>query len=300
MKPIRIGLIDFGYRSDNLNSLLKLEDVINYCVVGEEMGFDKFWLGEHHMPKRSLTWNNPANLVPILASHTRKMSIGTAGTLMCIHNPYHIASSFKFYNNIYTGRIELGFANGMPYNGVSMQATGKPNEVAIKEFDAKVTYTVSLLKDEDEYYHSDGIILPPFKGKIPELWTLGNSESSMNRAIKLGTNLCIWTNYYFNPADKEMLDTFRQKYYDVHQRMPKIRAVVVGVCHPSAKKAKEITIQQNDEDKVPYGSVSKYHDFILKYQDFFQVDDFMFFNTILNPKERLKGIEQLCYKLNIA
>ncbi|MFN3850372.1 MAG: LLM class flavin-dependent oxidoreductase [Spirosomataceae bacterium] len=299
MKPIRIGLIDFGYRSDTLNSLLKLDDVINYCIYGEEMGFDKFWIGEHHMPNRTLTWNNPTNLIPVLASQTQKINIGTAGTLMCLHNPYHVASSFKFYNNIFQNRIELGFANGMPYNGVSMQATGKPNELAVKEFETKVNYTISLLKNEDEHYRNEGIVLPPFKGNIPELWTLGSSESSINRAIKLGTNLCVWTNHDFSAADKERLDKFKEDFVQTHARLPKIRAVVVGVCHPSSKKAKEITIQQNDEGKVPYGSVTKYYEFILKYQEFFKIDDFMFFNTILDPKERLKGIEKLRGNLNL-
>jgi len=300
MEPIRIGLIDFGQRSPHLNSMLKLKDMIDYIVASEALGFDKLWLGEHHTPMPALAYNNPLNLLPILATHTRTISIGTAGTLMCIHNPYHIASSFKFYNNIFPNRIELGFANGMPYQAIAMHSTGKKNEEVVREFDRKVDETISLLRNEDEHYRTDGVVLPPFKGLLPELWTLGNSENSFRRALAYGTNLCIWTSQDFTAEAKDRLDLFRRQFFDQHGRHPQIRSVLVGVCHPSSKKAMAIAREQGEEGKLPYGDVSFFFDFIQKYRTFFDLHDFMFFNTILDPQHRLKGMKKLKQMLDVV
>jgi alkanesulfonate monooxygenase SsuD/methylene tetrahydromethanopterin reductase-like flavin-dependent oxidoreductase (luciferase family) len=293
MKPIRIGLIDFGQRAPHLNSMLKLQNVIDYAVAGEKMGFDKFWLGEHHMPKAALTYSNPTNLVPILATHTKKMSIGTAGTLICLHNPYHVASSYKLYNSIFPNRIELGFANGMPYQNIALHSTGKKKEDAYLDFEKKVEETVSLLRKEEELYRNEGVVLPPYKGFLPELWTLGSSENSFKRALSLGTNLCIWTSREFKTEQKDQLDAFKQQFFELHGRYPQIRSVVIGICHPSSRIASRIARDQQDEDKLPYGDVTSFHDFIQQYRSFFDLHDFMFFNGILDPKYRTQGVRQL-------
>ncbi|GGC05419.1 LLM class flavin-dependent oxidoreductase [Dyadobacter sediminis] len=285
--------MDFGQRSPHLNSMLKLQNMIDYAVAGEEMGFDKFWLGEHHMPKPTLTYNNPTNLVPVLAGYTKTMSIGTAGTLLCIHNPYHIASSYKFFNSVFPNRIELGFANGMPYQAISMHSTGKKNEDAFYEFEKKVNETVSLLRNEEEYFKNEGIVLPPYKGLLPELWTLGSSENSFRRALNLGTNLCIWTSREFKSEQKERLDVFRQRFFELHGRHPQIRSVVIGICHPSRRKSLQIARAQNDDEKMPYGDVQSFYDFIQQYRSFFDLHDFMFFNGILDPRYRMQGVEKL-------
>ncbi|MEO6286712.1 MAG: LLM class flavin-dependent oxidoreductase [Dyadobacter sp.] len=297
MKPIRIGLIDFGQRAPHLNSMLKLQNVIDYAVAGEKMGFDKFWLGEHHMPKAALTYSNPTNLVPILATHTKKMSIGTAGTLICLHNPYHVASSYKLYNSIFPNRIELGFANGMPYENIALHSTGKKKEEAYLDFEKKVEETVSLLRKEEELYRNEGVVLPPYKGFMPELWTLGSSENSFRRALSLGTNLCIWTSREFKTEQKDQLDSFKQRFLELHGRHPQIRSVVIGICHPSSRTAARIARDQQDEDKLPYGDVTSFHDFIQQYRSFFDLHDFMFFNGILDPKYRMQGVRQLKHLL---
>lgn len=255
---INIGLIDFGYRLDDINSLLKLEDCINYAVVGEELGYDKFWLGEHHMPKRTLAWNNPATLIPVLATHTQKISIGTAGTLICIHNPYHIASTFKFLNNIFPKRIELGFANGTPYEGVAAYTTGKTSTQAVQEFEDKVCQTVALLRKEEEFFLRDGLVFPPYKGLVPKLWTLGSSEKNVISAIELGTNLCFWTTPGLDPKKKERFQTYRTLFFEKYHSYPKLRAVINGVCHTTEQKAKAIAVEQGDESKALYGSASRF------------------------------------------
>ena len=296
---MNIGLIDFGYRTWNLNSMKKLYDCIEYAMLGERLGYDKFWIGEHHTSERTLPWNNATNLIPILASKTERISIGTAGTLMCIHNPYHVASSYKFFNNVFSNRIDLGFANGKPYRGTAMHATGKNNVLIVNEFEEKVTETVRLLNNEESYYLNDGLVMPPYKGLLPELWTLGSSQRSIERAIELGTNLGFWISQGFCIEEKERIAKYKSDFFSKHSFYPKVRAVVSGICHLSEKKAKAIARQQGETKELLCGTPSMFQDLLLRYSDFYNINSFMFLNLIQDPSERIKGVEKLSYQLNL-
>jgi alkanesulfonate monooxygenase SsuD/methylene tetrahydromethanopterin reductase-like flavin-dependent oxidoreductase (luciferase family) len=300
MKSLNIGLVDFGYRSAHLNSLIKLNDVVEYAVVGEELGFDKFWIGEHHMPQATLPWSDPTLLLPILATHTQRISIGAAGSLICIHTPYHIASAYKFLNNVFSRRVELGFANGTPYEAVARHATGTNTTEAKSSFEKKVKETIGLLRNEEELFQKDGIVLPPYKGVLPELWTLGSSERSMQQALELGTHLCVWAKGTFLAEDRDRLQRFRSQFGQQHGRFPQVRLVITGICHLTHKKARDIASLQNEEAIIPYGDVAYFTDLILRYQDFYAIHDFMFFNLIRDPKDRIKGIEKLIRRLKDA
>ena len=299
MNKINIGLIDFGYRTSNLNSMKKLYDCIEYARLGEQLGYDKFWIGEHHTPERTLPWNNATNLIPILASNTERIDIGTAGTLMCIHNPYHIASSYKFFNNVFSNRIDLGFANGKPYKGTAIHATGKTNVLIVDEFEEKVAETVRLLNNEEDYYLNDGLVMPPYKGLLPELWTLGSSQRSVEKAIELGTNLGFWISQGFCLEEKERIEKYKDVFFRKHSFYPKVRAVVSGICHLSEKKAKAIARYQSKTEEPLWGTPSLFQNLVLQYSDFYSINSFMFLNLIQEPSERIKGVEKLSYQLNL-
>lgn len=291
--------MDFGYRSENLNSMEKLQDCINYAILCEELGYDKFWIGEHHMPKKTLPWNDPTNLIPILANYTKNITIGTAGVLMCIHNPYHVASSYKFLNNIFPKRIDLGFANGTPYNGVAMQSNEKNNIELVKEFEYKLRKTIYFLREEDALYKESGIVLPPFKGLIPELWTLSGSEGGIKRAIALETNLSFWVTENFDPGLRDRIDSYKVQFYEKYKYQPKLRAVLFGICHETESKAKKIAEWQNEKITPMHGHALMFGDFIRRCSDYYNVQDFMYFNSIRNLHERSIGIEALSYELGI-
>jgi alkanesulfonate monooxygenase SsuD/methylene tetrahydromethanopterin reductase-like flavin-dependent oxidoreductase (luciferase family) len=112
MKKPTCGILDFGFRENGLNSLLKLDDVVNSATTAEALGFSRYWISEHHFSQKSLAWSNPQAVLPVLASATKKIRVGVAGVLLNLYSPYHIATFFKMLNNIYGNRIDLGVANG--------------------------------------------------------------------------------------------------------------------------------------------------------------------------------------------
>lgn len=233
MENFKIGLLEFGLRS-GMNSLQIVNDVIEYAQKADELGFSRFWLAEHHFPNQRRAWSCPTPLVPILAAATNKIKIGTAGILLGIHNPYHVASDYKLLANLFPHRIDLGIANGAIQDKVALRTTGLPTFKEVrKTFDKKSKELVEILRNEDDLYNVDyGLVIPPFKGKLPELWTLSTSAKGIHRAIDLGANFCrsIFHDGADLTHDKELIAEYRETFESIYGRKPVFSLAVHGFC----------------------------------------------------------------------
>lgn len=233
MKNFKIGLLEFGLRS-GMNSLQIVNDVIEYAQKADELGFHRFWLAEHHYPSKSRPWNSPTPMIPILASATNKIKIGTAGVLLGLYSPYSVACDYKLLGNLFPRRIDLGIANGGIQDGVCQRTVGLSNfKEVMKTFDNKAKELVEILRNEDELYNpDDGLMLPPFKGKLPEIWTLSTSAKGIYRALELKANFC--RSLFHTGADlildKELVAEYRENFQNLYGYKPTFSVAIHGLC----------------------------------------------------------------------
>ena len=307
MKPIRVGLLDFGLRHGKLNSLSVVEDLIDYAGRADQLGFSRFWIAEHHVPQTRAAWSNPQALVPLLAGMTQRIHVGVAGILLSLHTPYHVASSFKLLANLFPGRIDLGVANGVVSETVAQYAIQQSNQALRGLFDDKLAELVHYLHDEDELYQNGkGVVIPPYKGEIPAVWTLGVSYGGLNRALTLRTNFARSIFHHGSDVsyEKEKLAAFREEYYQWHHVWPQITLAVAGCCHQTSQKAKRILNILNKETSVGrgdiFGSPNKFHDEVMLLRERYGIDEVIFMSAALQPKDRIVGLELISdiFKLN--
>ncbi len=233
MENFKIGLLEFGLRS-GMNSLQIVNDVIEYAQKADELGFHRFWLAEHHYPSKTRPWNSPTPMVPILASATNKIKIGTAGVLLGLYSPYSVACDYKLLGNLFPRRIDLGIANGAIQDGVCQRTGGLTNfKEVMRTFDSKAKELVEILRNEDELYNpDDGLVLPPFKGKLPEIWTLSTSAKGIHRALDLKANFC--RSLFHTGADltldKELVVEYKEKFQNLCGHKPTFSIAIHGLC----------------------------------------------------------------------
>lgn len=233
MENFKIGLLEFGLRS-GMNSLQIVNDVIEYAQKADELGFHRFWLAEHHYPSKSRPWNSPTPMVPILASATNRIKIGTAGVLLGIYSPYSVACDYKLLGNLFPRRIDLGIANGGVQDGVCQRTVGLSNfKEVMKTFDCKAKELVEILRNEDVFYNpEDGLVIPPFKGKLPEIWALSTSAKGIYRALDLKANFC--RSLFHKGADltldKELVAEYREKFQTLYGYKPTFSIAIHGLC----------------------------------------------------------------------
>jgi alkanesulfonate monooxygenase SsuD/methylene tetrahydromethanopterin reductase-like flavin-dependent oxidoreductase (luciferase family) len=302
MKNIKVGLLDFGIREHKMNSLLRVQDLIEYAIYAEQLDYSRMWLAEHHIGDPTLTWNCPDSLVPIVAGMTERIRIGVAGILIGIHDPYHVACNFKLYNNLYADRIDLGMANG----GVSQAVADNTIKADKKEvhlsFERKYREVVHFLNDEDELFEKEQIVIPPFKGISPQVWALGvGYGSSTIRAIETGANLSRSIFHFGSDLnfEKEKLQAFKETFFLKHKRQPQINMVFSGACHETTRKAKGVVKNLKlGYDINLVGCKNLFQDTMLSYQENYGIDEMIFMNVAMKPSDRITSIELINNVLN--
>ena len=86
-------------------------DLLDLCVLAEELGFDHLWTSEHHFLDDG--WS-PSQL-PILAAvaaRTERIRIGTFVLLLPFHNPIRVAEDAATVDIISNGRLDLAVGPG--------------------------------------------------------------------------------------------------------------------------------------------------------------------------------------------
>src|SRR5713101_7425589 len=86
-------------------------NLLDLCVLAEELGFDHLWTSEHHFLDDG--WS-PSQL-PILAAiaaRTKRIRIGTFVLILPFHNPVRVAEDAATVDIISNGRLDLGVGPG--------------------------------------------------------------------------------------------------------------------------------------------------------------------------------------------
>ncbi|CAA9285586.1 MAG: hypothetical protein AVDCRST_MAG56-4226 [uncultured Cytophagales bacterium] len=291
--PLQIGILDFGLRSGKVNSLLKLEDLFEYAGQADALGYSRFWIAEHYFSSVRTAWTNPVPVIPLLGAVTSRIRVGTAGILLKLHNPFHIAGTFKLYNNLFGNRIDLGLVNGGSLNE-QIVAYCKAEGVS---FDAAYRELLHYLRDEAGVYQQGaGAVLPPYGGTIPELWSMSTSVHGFNRALELGTNFS--RSIFHTGADlapcRDAVQEFREEFFSRYGKMPRVNLAVSGCCQESEKKAREIFEAQHLDPKLFIaGGVPEVHDAFMRLAEDFGVDEIIFKDIAKERQDRFQTLELL-------
>jgi len=87
------------------------DEDLELAVKCEELGFDDFWVGEHH----SSTYENiamPEIFLARVLGETSRIRIGPAPVCLQYHHPLHVASRLAFLDHLSHGRLNVCFGPG--------------------------------------------------------------------------------------------------------------------------------------------------------------------------------------------
>jgi natural product biosynthesis luciferase-like monooxygenase protein len=81
--------------------------------AAEDGGFDALWVTEHHFRHFGGMLPNPQLLLAAAAQRTKRMRLGTAVSILPMHNPLRIAEDFAMVDLLSKGRLDFGAGRGM-------------------------------------------------------------------------------------------------------------------------------------------------------------------------------------------
>ena len=109
---MRFGFFMMPAHSVRDNPTLAFERDLQLIEYAESLGFEEFWVGEHH----SGGWETipaPDIFLAAAATRTKRIRLGTAVINLPYHHPFHVAERMAFLDHLSYGRVMLGCGPGV-------------------------------------------------------------------------------------------------------------------------------------------------------------------------------------------
>jgi alkanesulfonate monooxygenase SsuD/methylene tetrahydromethanopterin reductase-like flavin-dependent oxidoreductase (luciferase family) len=189
---MKFGIFIFGDNHPELGRSNKkyYDEVLTIAEWAEELSFDSFWLGEHHLYWYG-TCVSPPMIIAALGQRTKKIRLGPAVAVPSFHNPLIVAEEYALADNLCNGRLE--FALGSGFSPVEFQQFGMTIEEAKERFWEGTDIIVKAWTEDQfsyrgKYYRFEQISLymKPLQRPMPPVWLAASSDDTLSRAGQLG------------------------------------------------------------------------------------------------------------------
>ncbi|MBH0055927.1 LLM class flavin-dependent oxidoreductase [Pseudoalteromonas sp. SWXJZ94C] len=158
-----------------------LHKTTKYAQRADELGFNRFWLAEHHnMP--GIICAATSILVGHIAGNTNNIRVGSGGIMLPNHSPLVVAEQFGTLESLYPGRIDLGLGRAPGSDQVTSRALNSDMSRA-ERFPQEVSELQTLL---GPYNGTHPIRAIPGENTNVPIWLLGSSLFSAQLAAQKG------------------------------------------------------------------------------------------------------------------
>jgi luciferase family oxidoreductase group 1 len=229
---IKLSVLDACvlHRGDTAHSVLS--ETLAQAKWCETLGYERYWLTEHHA--MNLAHSNPELLLAIIGSHTKKIRIGIAGVLLSLYPPLRVADTYRTLAAMFTGRVDLGIARGLPsISRLRALTTFSTIEEAHNTFAHKAETLIRILRREHE-------LSPiPTVGANPAFWFLGSNQASAELASRFGAGYCHALFLNQDDGTGKIMDVYRDEFRPAIDLESGITSIgIAGVCAETEAAAK--------------------------------------------------------------
>jgi natural product biosynthesis luciferase-like monooxygenase protein len=150
--------------------------------AAESLGFDSFWVTEHHFRYFGGMMPSPSVMLAAAAQRTKKLRLGAAVSILPMHNPLRIAEEFAMVDQLSGGRVYFGAGRGM--HPTEYAVFGYEWNSAQKRLPEALDIVTRAWSGEEfewkgEHYHFPKLrVYPqPFQQPHPPIYVTANREA---------------------------------------------------------------------------------------------------------------------------
>ena len=235
------------------------ERILDMGVLADKLGFDSFWLTEHHFQHEGYeVVPNGLMLGGILAERTERIRIGMMFNIIGMWHPLRMAEDFSTLHNISGGRGVLGIGRGtVPREqenfGSKIGSFDNPDKAEADEFNrkqfAEATTVLRMALDQEKFSFKGDVYEFPAPG-IPdrggfvehltlvprplypyEMWQAITSPPTLEQVPRNGWGGVMWLKHF--EFMKRYWDRFAEVYHETHGvalAAGEKRTLVVNTC----------------------------------------------------------------------
>lgn len=210
---MKLSALDLMTVSDGQSHDSAFANTLELAKHLDNLGFERLWFAEHHGSNFHLS-SAPEISAAVIAGATKKLKVGTGGTMIMHYSPLKIAETFKTLAGYAPGRVDIGIgrAPGGSHHAITALAEGR-----------RVNYSDLYDKTENIlHYLADEPIEDPLYKKIkasptdleqkPTPWLLGSSGNSAQKAGELGLGYSFAKFFGLEGVPNDLFDYYRQNF----------------------------------------------------------------------------------------
>lgn len=170
-----------------------LRNSIALAKLGDELGYHRFWMAEHHATP-ALASASPELMLAALGQETAQIRLGTGGVMLPHYSPFKVAEGFSMLAGLFPGRIDLGLGRAPGSDQMTAYALQQdrrqraPNDFP-QQLGELLGYFDGNLPAEHPFRHLSSML--PGGAEQPDVWILGSSADSAELAGAMGLPYCI-------------------------------------------------------------------------------------------------------------
>ena len=183
---MKLSILDQAPISSHQSAKEALEASVKLAKAGEDLGYTRFWIAEHH-DLRGLACPAPEVMLSYIGSQTNYIRIGSGAVLLPHYKPYKIAEMYNMLAVLFPGRIDVGIGRAP---GGSAEATNALSENFLQQVWKFPDLIEDLLHFLDDDYQTENAHVTLSASPVPEVapipWLLGTSKKSALLAAQKG------------------------------------------------------------------------------------------------------------------
>ncbi len=202
----------------------------------EQLGYERFWVSEHHAFP-AVAGSAPEVLLAAIGAATSTIRIGSGGIMLPHYSAYKVAEVFSLLANLYPGRVDLGVGRAPGADmatAVALAPDGRPRFEHFPELVAKLS----------DYLWGDKpspVVSPRAPEPVP-LWMLGSSPDSAVLAAQRGLPYTL--GLFINPqADPRLISLYKSRFQpSAMQAQPYAILALSVFCADSQEQARALQL----------------------------------------------------------
>jgi luciferase family oxidoreductase group 1 len=184
-----------------------LANTIDLARQAERLGYNRFWLAEHHN-MAGIASAATSVVIGAVAAATKTIRVGAGGVMLPNHAPLVIAEQFGTLSALYPGRIDLGLGRAPGSDQATAHALRRTLQGNVDSFPQDVMELIHWFAPAEE---DQRIRANPGEGQDVPIWILGSSTYGAQLAAHLGLPYAFAS--HFAPGDMmSAIQVYRQTF----------------------------------------------------------------------------------------
>jgi luciferase family oxidoreductase group 1 len=243
MADLRLSVLDQAPVAEGSTAGEALERSVELAQTVEALGYERFWMSEHHA-MATLACSAPEVVLARIGAATRTIRIGSGGIMLPHYAPLKVAEVFRTLEAMYPGRVDLGVGRAPGGGPVESQALRRDRRgMPADDFGEQMAELLAWLGHGEGFPdgHPFGrVTVSPVVGAEsnadgagrvaagPVVWLLGSSLWGAAAAAQWGLRYAFA--HFFSPvATREALETYRRGFQASAMLAKPQATIAVGV-----------------------------------------------------------------------